>query len=121
MQFLGTQLVILGGLFAAACGADRSDPTTPTGVGSETSQLQGSNCPIGAAVVQTDNVHPHQTVQVPAAAIAAGASGSFTLLTGAHQHTYVVSAQDFLDLKDGQQVTKPMDQQGHGHSVTLTC
>lgn len=104
----------LGGLALFArmlggCGGEASVPIAGDG-----------NCSDGVTTTYTNPTHAHTTIDLTAAELTRAAPGAYVLLTGSHQHTFVLSAADFAALSSGSPVTK-VDTEGDGHIIGLRC
>lgn len=92
---------------------------TPTTSPSPEPPLTGT-CSSGTEAVYTNPGHPHSGLTLTGAQIFAAVPGSYTLLSGGHTHTFALDASDFATLRAGGTIFKT-DQEGHGHTISLTC
>lgn len=123
IMFPAAALVGCGGSDEPAAGAPEGDGDSSDdgGTGGNTTQA----CTGDAVVTYTNPGHGHVTTALTKAEIDAAAVGFYKLMDEAdsgnsHPHTFELVAQDFVDLQAGQTVTK-VDQEGHNHSITITC
>lgn len=118
LKFLG---LFFPTIFWVGCGSgsevkaaiDPDDNNTTGGGGG------AASCTTGAGVIYTNVGHAHTTSPLTQLEIEEALPGSYNLMGGAHSHMVDLTAQDFLDLKNGMTITKTSN--SHGHMVDIVC
>ena len=92
--------VSIGSLVLGGCAA----PKQPSGSNDSSS---GGTCSSGSNGVYTNQGHSHTVVSLTSQEISNAAPGIYTLMTGAHSHTFSISSGDFATLSPAQVSKNP--------------
>lgn len=103
----------------AGGGSAYGGSNNPTNQGGQ-KKISDGDCGTGAVTTYTNVTHAHTTLQFTPQQLASAGVGTYTLLSGSHVHTFDFTAADFAALEAKQTVTK-IDNEGHGHVITITC
>jgi hypothetical protein len=116
----------------AACKKDDDAPTPDAGgnmnnpdasmggpVDAGVDTMQPQTCGMTSATIGTNHGH---AITVPAADVAAGVEKTYPIQgTSMHPHTVRLTAANFATLKQTGTLTVSSSNDGHAHSVTITC
>ena len=82
-------------------------------------------CATGAGVTEPNPIHSHNVMSLSSAEVANLTPRAIRLLSGDHPHWYNFSTQDFMDLQNGQLVTKDLADlssgDSHDHVLEISC
>lgn len=116
MYFLGLSVV-----FGASTACDSgSSSSGGSGDDEDDDDDAALDCPGGGTVTYTNAGHAHTTINLTDQEIDDAVVGTYTLMGGGHTHTFTLTAQDFVDLKNNITVSKN-DLEGHSHNIDIVC
>ncbi len=95
-----------------------NDSDSQKGIDNEVNPVPA--CTENATLNYSNPGHAHTINPLTQEEIAMAEPGDYTLMGGNHTHTFSLTADDFRDLQNGNQLSLT-DNEGHGHIVSVTC